>query len=287
MANHKSRDFRVPSETKICAIKFLEALLRNSYQILRAMDDLSVNIAHVAEMTDKVASISHITNELSSKGSEMARKAEHGMKNIILSIEESENTITEISKQMEQIGQIVRLISEIAEQTNLLALNAAIEAARAGDAGRGFAVVADEVKALAVESQQSAERIGDMIRALEIQSRNATLAMKRSSGEVATGNEAVNQTLQVFSQIVTHIQDISENTSAVAAAAEEQAAAVEEITASVHELESHVTRTAEEAVSSAAATEETSAALDQISHSVSEVMRATDHITKEMAKFIV
>jgi len=31
MANHKSRDFRVPSETKIFAIKFLEALLRNSY----------------------------------------------------------------------------------------------------------------------------------------------------------------------------------------------------------------------------------------------------------------
>lgn len=261
--------------------------LSGVHQILRAMDDLSVNIAHVAEMTDKVASISHITNDLSSKGSEMARKAEHGMKSIILSIEESENTITEMSKQMGHIGQIVRLISEIADQTNLLALNAAIEAARAGDAGRGFAVVADEVKALAVESQQSAEKIGDMIRALETQSGNATLAMKRSSGEVATGNEAVNQTLQVFSQIVTHIQDIFENTSAVAAAAEEQAAAVEEITASVHELESHVTRTADEAVSSAAATEETSAALDQISHSVSDIMRATDHITKEMAKFIV
>lgn len=35
MANHKSRDFSVPSETKICAIKFLEALLRNSYYVPR------------------------------------------------------------------------------------------------------------------------------------------------------------------------------------------------------------------------------------------------------------
>ena len=33
MANHKSRDFRVYSEAKICAIIFLEGVLRNSYGI--------------------------------------------------------------------------------------------------------------------------------------------------------------------------------------------------------------------------------------------------------------
>lgn len=256
-------------------------------QILRAMDDLSVNISHVAEMTDTVASISHTTDQLSSKGSDLAQRAEDGMKNIIISIEESSRTMTEMSGQMEQIGQIVKLISEIADQTNLLALNAAIEAARAGDAGRGFAVVADEVKSLAIESQQSAEKIGTMISTLQRQSANATGAMSRSSNDVTQGNAAVNETLNLFSQIVTHIQQISENTSAVAAAAEEQAAAVQEITASVHELESHVTKTAEEAVSSAAATEETSAALDQISQSVSVVADASDKINKEMERFKV
>ena len=188
---------------------------------------------------------------------------------------------------MDHIGQIVKLISEIADQTNLLALNAAIEAARAGDAGRGFAVVADEVKALAVESQQSAEKISTIIQTLQRQSENAAGAMNRSSTEVSDGNKAVTATLNVFSDIVTHIQEISENTSAVASAAEEQAAAVQEITASVHELETQVTKTAEEAVSSAAATEETSAALDQISQSISEVGAATDLINHEMGKFVI
>ena len=264
-----------------------ETSLNGVNQILRAMNDLSVNISHVAEMTDKVASVSHSTDQLSTNGAELARQAEQGMQNIITSIEESSRTMNEMSVQMEQIGQIVKIISEISDQTNLLALNAAIEAARAGEAGRGFAVVADEVKSLAVESQNSAEKIANMIQTLQKQSDNATKAMNRSSDEVSAGNTALNATLDVFSDIVANIQDISENTSAVAASAEEQAASVEEITASVHELEGHVTKTSDEAVQSAAATEETSAALNQISHSVNQVASAADLINREMGRFTV
>jgi len=267
--------------------RLAETSLSGVHQILRAMDDLSVNIAHVAEMTEKVASLSHATNELSAHGSEMAHRAEEGMRSIIRSIDHSEQAITEMSVQMNEIDQIIKLISDIADQTNLLALNAAIEAARAGESGRGFAVVADEVKSLAIESQRSAEKIGAMILQLQKQSVDATQAMKVSATEVATGNTAVNQTLEIFSRIVSNIQNISENTSAVASAAEEQAAAVEEITANVHELETHLTRTSEEAVSSAAATEETSAALDQISHSVADIAQATELLSKDVARFIV
>jgi len=256
-------------------------------QILRAMDDLSVNITNVAEMTDTVASVTRTTDELSTKGSILAKQAEQKMRNITSSIDDSSQTMSEMSGQMEQIGQIVRIISDIADQTNLLALNAAIEAARAGEAGRGFSVVADEVKTLAIESQQSAEKITTMITTLQHQSEDASNAMFKSSTEVTSGNQAVNETLDLFSKIVAQVEQISELVSTVAASAEEQAAAVQEITAGVHELEERVKKTAEEAVSSAAATEETSAALDQIARSVSVVAQATDHINREMGRFRV
>jgi len=52
--------------------------------------------------------------------------------------------VTGLIEAANEIGAVVKLISEIAGQTNLLALNATIESARAGEAGRGFAVVAAE-----------------------------------------------------------------------------------------------------------------------------------------------
>lgn len=264
-----------------------DSSLEGVSQVLHAMDDLSENITSVAEMTDTVASITRTTDDLSTQGSLLAHQAEEKMRNITSSIEESNRTMNEMSGQMEQIGQIVRLISDIADQTNLLALNAAIEAARAGDAGRGFSVVADEVKSLAIESQQSAEKITAMITTLQRQSSDASHAMFRSSTEVVSGNKAVNETLDLFSQIITHVGQISEHVSTVAAAAEEQAAVVQEITANINEVENQVKKTAEEAVSSAAATEETSAALDQIARAVSIVAQATDRINLEMGRFKV
>lgn len=71
--------------------------------------------------------------------------------------------IDDMSKQMENIANLLNDVKVIADQTNLLALNAAIEAARAGEAGRGFAVVADEVRKLSLHSNKFNEQIRDVV----------------------------------------------------------------------------------------------------------------------------
>ena len=118
-------------------------------QVLRAMEDLTVTVGSVSQKAESVSVASNEANELAKGGINLARQSEKAMGQITTSAEEVDSIVTGINSQMEEIGKIVRLISDIASQTNLLALNAAIEAARAGEAGRGFAVVAAEVKSLA------------------------------------------------------------------------------------------------------------------------------------------
>jgi methyl-accepting chemotaxis protein len=112
----------------------------------------------------------------------------------------------------EEIGDIVKLITNITQQTNILALNATIEAARAGEVGKGFAVVAGEVKDLARATATSAE---DIIRKVE--------AIRASSKEVT---DAVMQ----LSEIIQQVHGLSDS---IASAVEEQTVAMNEISRNI------------------------------------------------------
>ncbi|TWB38605.1 methyl-accepting chemotaxis protein [Nitrospirillum pindoramense] len=114
----------------------------------------------------------------------------------------------------ERIGSVTRLIDDIAGQTNLLALNATIEAARAAAAGKGFAVVASEVKSLA---GQTSKATGDI------------------AGEVAAVRGAVDAVVDSIRQIGGTIVQLSQVSSTIAAAVEQQNAATAEISRSISE----------------------------------------------------
>lgn len=256
----------------------------NTRQIMNAMQDLATTVSAVAAKMNDVTALTGTASELSTRGKEVAAKAETGMHGILKSSAEIESMITDISNQMNEIGRIVDIIGSIAEQTNLLALNAAIEAARAGEAGLGFAVVAGEVKELATGSQKSAENIASIINTLQKKTEAITDAVKVSLTEVRVGNEAVGETLDIFNEIVGSIAEIDRNMNDVAAASEEQAASVEEVTASVHEFGDMVQQTAKESVGLAAASEESSAAVSQIVTMIDDVNASMDEISRVVSQ---
>ncbi len=254
-------------------------------QILSAMEDLSIAVDGVAQKVEKAANFTSDTNHLCKKGEDLTRTAEAGIAGITHSTSEVDAMIQEIKNQMAKIDKIVLLITEISNQTNLLALNAAIEAARAGDAGRGFAVVATEVKSLAQESKSSAEEITDLIRSLQSTSERAELVMKDALTEVEKGGGAVNESMQVFSEVIFSVNEISNIMEEIAVASEEQAAGVEEITASVSEVKHYVEETALESDRTAAASRESSHATDSIADTIQEIEQAISAVTTKIQEF--
>jgi methyl-accepting chemotaxis protein len=109
------------------------------------------------------------------------------MSQIADKVQESAKTVESLGARSEQIGAIIGTIEDIADQTNLLALNAAIEAARAGEQGRGFAVVADEVRALAERTTRATREIGEMIQAIQGETKGAVYAMEQGVCQVEAG----------------------------------------------------------------------------------------------------
>ena len=155
------------------------------------------------------------TFEHAAAGNEKAVATVKQMNDISVAVEESARIVEQLGENSKEIGSIVQVISDIADQTNLLALNAAIEAARAGEHGRGFSVVADEVRNLAENSQHSAQKIGEIINAIQKTTEDAVNKMKTASEQVAAGRENVESTGNSFSEIVNMIKIAEENSQQV------------------------------------------------------------------------
>ena len=168
-------------------------------------------------------------------------------------VQESAKTVERLGIRSEQIGAIIGTIEDIADQTNLLALNAAIEAARAGEQGRGFAVVADEVRALAERTTRATREIGEMIKAIQSETKGAVAAMEQGVQQVESGTIEASKSGAALREILEQINDVAMQVNQIATAAEEQTATTSEISSNMQQITEVVRRTSNGAHESAAA----------------------------------
>ena len=109
-------------------------------------------------------------------------------------VNETATLMQNVNTETKEMSSMIAVIAKIARQTNMLALNASIEAARAGQHGKGFAVVAEEVRNLAKSSNESAERIAELVTGASKQIDNgAALSKKVETTLVGIMDEAKKQ----------------------------------------------------------------------------------------------
>ncbi|WP_374262223.1 methyl-accepting chemotaxis protein [Zoogloea sp.] len=166
-----------------------------------AIEQMTAGVNEVADHASRTASNAQAARELSVQGGEVATHAAREIERIACSVSDSARVIAALGDRSQAISGIVKVIHEIADQTNLLALNAAIEAARAGEQGRGFAVVADEVRKLAERTSSATREIGDMIAAIQAETKSAIAAIDVGSAQAHAGAELARRAASSLEQI--------------------------------------------------------------------------------------
>jgi methyl-accepting chemotaxis protein len=199
-------------------------------EISAASDDLSrrteqqaASLEETAAALDEITATVRKTAEGSKHARDLVKDARGEAERSGQVVEQAVKAMSDIETSSREIGQIIGVIDEIAFQTNLLALNAGVEAARAGDAGRGFAVVASEVRALAQRSADAAKEIKTLISA--------------SSQQVGAGVNLVGEAGKALVSIISKVVEINVIVGDIAASAQEQATALNEVNSAVNQMD--------------------------------------------------
>ncbi len=178
------------------------------------IEHLNGNLQMVATATHEIESS---IAEIAKNAAELAGTAEKSRH----ASDESKRSILSLQSSSSGVAKVADLIASIATQTSVLALNANIEAARAGAHGKGFAVVASEVRKLAEQTASATSEIQAKVTAI--------------GADVSTAITAIDS-------IAAQTEDLSGLSHQMAAAAEEQHLATQEM---AHNLEHAAHRTQE------------------------------------------
>ncbi len=199
------------------------------------IEETSSSMEELASMVKQNLANSREESLLAEKASSASQE---GNQDIVKMVE----SMNEIAKSSEEVGNVIKLIEDISFQTNILALNAAVEAARAGEAGMGFAVVADEVKNLANRSAEAAKDTARMI--------------EDSIHKSADGLKLAQRVAEAFKGILANSNKLAEMSKEVESASVQQDTGINQVTKAMIQFDTVVQANASSAEESASSAEE-------------------------------
>ncbi|MDV3438494.1 methyl-accepting chemotaxis protein [Pseudomonas otitidis] len=221
-----------------------DALTSASEQISATAQSMSQGASEQAASVEETSASMEQMSASIAQNTENAKVTDGMASKAAREADEGGQAVRDTVSAMKTIADKISIVDDIAYQTNLLALNAAIEAARAGEHGKGFAVVAAEVRKLAERSQVAAQEISEVAKSsVSLAERAGTLldqmvpSIAKTSDLVQEIAAASEEQTSGVGQINTAMNQLSEITQQSASSAEELAATAEEMSGQAEQLQ--------------------------------------------------
>jgi methyl-accepting chemotaxis protein len=200
-------------------------------------------------------------------------------------VQTSTAQVQELVRVSRSITEFIDLVKQISTQSNLLALNAAIEAARAGEHGRGFGVVADEMRRLADTSAQAAEDVERSVAQVQERMRGVAATMDLGSAKVSGVEAVAEAAARALEEIIATVGSVRSAAAAVAEQARQSEAVVEELGARTAEAGMAANDNAAASEQVTAAAEEQSASTEEMAAAAAELLQASNRLGALVAEF--
>jgi hypothetical protein len=237
-----------------------QGVAEGSQEQAASLEESSSSLEELSSMTRQnagnaktAASLANETKQMMAKSAQAAGEMDAAMR--------------DIKQASDQTSKIVKTIDEIAFQTNLLALNAAVEAARAGEAGKGFAVVAEEVRNLAMRAAEAAKNTGTLIE------ENVT--------RVQGGVQIIDGLKTTLNQTVASADKVTNLSNEVAAASDEQSRGIEQLNVAVTQMNQVTQQNAANAEEAASASEEASGQAESLQELIRELQAMVNGASRQ------
>lgn len=234
-----------------------------------------------------MASYMESTNNKAISGNQVVLNTVDQMNAAQASVGVTVEVVHDLNRKLQEIGQIVNLMTDIARQTNLLALNAGIEAARAGEHGGGFGVVAKEVRNLAAHSNDAAEQIKSLIQEVQTKSEHAVRAMNEGAATLDNGIQLVHKTGDTFQEIANSVERLTEGSRNISEMFEQVTQRAVTMTESIEHMARISRQSAANTQNVAASAEEQNASMEEVSAAAESLSSMALELQATIKKFAV